>query len=56
MPNEEERSPVAHGVYIANGKYHCADCHHEMELEEACPVCKKDFDWAKIKASIPPTW
>ena len=56
MPNGEEKAKAAHGVNIANGKYHCAEYDHEMELEEVCPVGKKDFDWAKIRATIPTKW
>lgn len=56
MAKKEEKPHAAHGVYVANGKYHCAECDHEMEVEEVCPSCKKEFDWARIKATIPLKW
>lgn len=35
-------------VYNKDGKYYCSDCHVEVPMKKACPVCNKEIDWDRI--------
>jgi len=55
MAKDKEKArehKIMHGVYKAGGKYHCGECSTEIDFGDSCPTCKKEFDWAKVEASI----
>ncbi|MCJ7604621.1 MAG: endonuclease Q family protein [Dehalococcoidales bacterium] len=52
MAKEEKRQEDGHGVYETDGKYHCKECHHEVPIKQACPVCKKEIDWDRVFLEI----
>jgi hypothetical protein len=45
---KEKRSKVVSNVYKEGVKYHCAECHQELPVKKACPVCKKEIDWDRV--------
>jgi hypothetical protein len=45
---KKDRISTDQGVYIEGGKYHCADCDAELDLEHVCPTCHKQVDWDKL--------
>jgi hypothetical protein len=37
------------GTVIKIGeKYQCAECHQEVPIKQACPICKKEIDWDRV--------
>jgi hypothetical protein len=45
----EGKSPeVVAEIYQKGEKYYCAECHHELPIKQACPVCQKELDWDRI--------
>ena len=36
------------GVYRVGEKYHCEECHQEVPIKQACPICKKEIDWERV--------
>jgi hypothetical protein len=42
---EKEKSKQ---VYKVKEKYHCAECHAEVPIKQACPICKKEIDWDRV--------
>jgi hypothetical protein len=49
---KESRISTDHGVYIEDGKYHCDDCDHEMDLGDVCPTCHKQVDWDEVMTQL----
>ncbi|MBN1191941.1 MAG: hypothetical protein JXA46_19470 [Dehalococcoidales bacterium] len=35
-------------IYKKGDKYYCAECHSELPVKQACPVCHKELDWDRI--------
>ncbi len=50
--DKKERISTDYGVYVEDGKYHCDDCDHEMDVFEVCPECHKQVDWDKAMTEI----
>ena len=48
----KDRINTDYGVYYADGKYHCDDCDHPLNIEEECPECHKQVDWDKAMTAI----
>jgi hypothetical protein len=45
----EGKSPeVVAEIYQKGEKYYCAECHSELPVKQACPVCHKELDWDRI--------
>jgi hypothetical protein len=48
----EKEKPVGKGkglgVYRVGDKYHCEECHQEVPIKQACPICKKEIDWERV--------
>jgi len=40
------------GAYRIGEKYHCEECHSEIPIKQACPVCKKEVDWDRVLMEI----
>lgn len=36
------------GVYKDGEKYRCEECHQEVPIKQACPICKKEIDWDRV--------
>lgn len=44
--NEEKKDEQ---IYKKGEKYHCAECHSEIPIKQACPTCGKEIDWDRIR-------
>ena len=44
MLNKKGKS---YGVKKIQDKYVCEECHSEVPIKQACPVCKKEIDWER---------
>jgi primosomal protein N' len=40
------------GVYRVGEKYHCEECHQEVPIKQACPICKKEVDWDRALVEL----
>jgi hypothetical protein len=45
----EGKSPeVVAEIYKKGEHYYCAECHSELPVKQACPICQKELDWDRI--------
>lgn len=45
----EGKSPeVVADIYKKGDRYYCSECHSELPVKQACPVCHKELDWDRI--------
>jgi hypothetical protein len=35
-------------VIKVGDRYECTECHSEVPIKKACPVCKTEIDWDRI--------
>ncbi len=45
---KDKKKDKGTGVYKIKEKYHCAECHSEIPIKQACPICKKEIDWDRV--------
>lgn len=43
-----DKKPKSTGVKKVQEKYVCNECHSEVPVKQACPVCKKEIDWERV--------
>lgn len=51
VPEEVKEEFIRGSKILKKGeKYYCTECHSEVPIKKACPICKTELDWDRIFA------